>query len=71
MESLLRGDVKTRAEFYKVALGGNQVPGFMTVNELRKLENRKPFEDPKYDQPYEPPQKDETKEPQPLRRNEA
>jgi hypothetical protein len=43
----------------------------MTVNELRKLENRKPFEDPKYDQPYEPPQKDETKEPQPLRRNEA
>lgn len=70
MESLLRGDVKTRAEFYKVALGGNQVPGFMTVNEMRKLENRKPFDDPKYDHPYEPPQKDETKQ-QPPRRNEA
>jgi HK97 family phage portal protein len=54
MDDILRGDIKTRAEFYKVALGGNQVPGFMTPNEIRKLENRRPLEGEKYNKPYDP-----------------
>lgn len=54
MDDLLRGDIKTRADFYKVALGGNQIPGFMTTNEARKLENMKPLEGDQYDRPYDP-----------------
>lgn len=42
LEALLRGDSKGRAEFYKAALGGTQSPGFMTVNEVRALENLPP-----------------------------
>jgi HK97 family phage portal protein len=31
----LRGDMKARGEFSRVALGGNQLPGFMSRNEVR------------------------------------
>jgi HK97 family phage portal protein len=40
---LLRGDTKARSESYQMALGGNQMPGFLTVNEVRKLENFPPI----------------------------
>lgn len=39
LSGLLRGDVKTRHEAYRSGIGGNQIPGYMTVNEVRKLEN--------------------------------
>lgn len=39
VEGLLRGDSKTRSEYYKAALGGSGGPGWMTINEVRKLEN--------------------------------
>ena len=38
VKGLLRGDVKTRFEGYRVARGGNQEPGFMTINEIRAQE---------------------------------
>jgi hypothetical protein len=41
---LLRGDTKSRSDFYKSALGGSGGPGWMTVNEVRALENRPPIE---------------------------
>ena len=37
--SLLRGDSDSRAKFYREAIGGSQGPGWMTVNEVRALEN--------------------------------
>jgi HK97 family phage portal protein len=44
LDALLRADSKGRAEFFKAALGGTQSPGFMTVNEVRALENLPPIE---------------------------
>jgi len=49
---LLRGDNKSRFESYRIALGGNQLPGFMSQNEIRKLENLSP--DPDGDTIYTP-----------------
>ncbi len=44
LDALLRADSKGRSEFYKAAVGGTQSPGFMTVNEVRSLENLPPLE---------------------------
>lgn len=43
---LLRGDTKARAEYYKAALGGPSTGiGWMSVNEVRELENLDKVED--------------------------
>ena len=44
IEGLLRGDIKSRYSSYQVALGNNNNPGFMTVNEVRSLENLNPVD---------------------------
>jgi len=44
VSGLLRGDIKGRNEAYQIALGGNQQPGYMSVNEVRKLENLPPVD---------------------------
>jgi HK97 family phage portal protein len=54
LDSLLRADIKTRYDSYKVALGGNQVPGFLSVNMVLKIEGLPPINDPRYDKPYMP-----------------
>ena len=41
---LLRGDTKARNESYQIALGGNQQPGWMTINEVRRLEGLPPVD---------------------------
>lgn len=41
---LTRGDTKTRGEFYKVARGSMQEPGFYTINEIRAAEGLPPME---------------------------
>lgn len=41
---LERGDIKTRNESYRIALGRAGEPGWMTVNEVRALENMPPIE---------------------------
>jgi HK97 family phage portal protein len=43
VEGLLRGDIASRYSAYQVALGNNNNPGFMTVNEVRALENLNPI----------------------------
>lgn len=42
---LERGDFKTRNDGYRVAIGRAGEPGWMTVNEIRKLENLPPVPD--------------------------
>jgi len=42
-EQFLRSATKDRFDSYKAALGGTQHPGFMAVNEIRKLENLSPL----------------------------
>lgn len=44
VDGLQRADSKTRSETYKSAVGGTQAPGWLTVNEIRALENRPPIE---------------------------
>ena len=39
VEGLLRGDHKTRSEFYAKSLGSLTQPGWMSVNEVRAKEN--------------------------------
>lgn len=41
---LERGDIKTRNESYRIALGRAGEPGWMTVNEVRALENMPPID---------------------------
>jgi HK97 family phage portal protein len=41
---LERGDYKTRNEGYRIALGRAGEPGWMTINQVRKLENMPPIE---------------------------
>lgn len=54
LDSLLRADIKTRNDAYKVALGGNQIPGYMSKNEVRKIEGLPPDSDPRSDEIYTP-----------------
>lgn len=42
--ALERGDLKTRFEAFRIAVGRAGEPGWMTPNEVRKLENREPIE---------------------------
>lgn len=44
MDGLMRGDFRTRTEGYARALGGPGAQGYMTVNEVRALENLPPIE---------------------------
>lgn len=39
VKGLLRGDSKAQSEFFRSALGGSSGPAWMTVNEVRKLNN--------------------------------
>lgn len=43
LDGLLRGDFKTRTEGYQRAIGGPGAQGYMTVNEVRALENLPPI----------------------------
>lgn len=40
VDGLMRGDSKSRAEYYRAALGGSAGPGWMTQDEVRALENQ-------------------------------
>ena len=39
---LTRGDTKTRGDYYKIARGSMQEPGFMTIHEIRAAEGLPP-----------------------------
>lgn len=51
-DGLMEGDAKAQGEFFRIALGGNQLPGFMSVNEVRRKKNLPPI--PGGDQVYLP-----------------
>ena len=44
VEGLLRGDINSRYKAYQISLGNNNNPGFMTINEVRTLENLNPID---------------------------
>jgi HK97 family phage portal protein len=44
MEALLSGDLKAEGEFMRQSVGGSQGPGWMTINEIRKIKNLPPVE---------------------------
>ena len=44
VDALLRGDTKSRAEYFTRALGSVSNPGWMTPNEVRSLEKLNPIE---------------------------
>lgn len=44
VNALLRGDSKSRSEFYRAALGTASSPGWMTPNEVRELEELDPMD---------------------------
>ena len=44
VEGLLRGDIQSRYGAYQISLGNNNNPGFMTINEVRALENLNPVD---------------------------
>ncbi|MDX3884040.1 MAG: phage portal protein [Sphingomonas sp.] len=45
VDGLMEGDSKSQGEYFRLALGGNQLPGFMSVNEVRRLKNLPPIPD--------------------------
>lgn len=45
-QALLRGDMKTRAEYFSKALGSGGTKGWLTQNEVRALEELNPIDDP-------------------------
>lgn len=44
LDALLRGDIKSRYEAYQIAVGGNNGPGWMSRNEVRRLEDMDPID---------------------------
>ena len=44
VDGLLRGDVKARNEANQIALGGNQQPGWKTINEIRHADGLPPID---------------------------
>ncbi len=54
-EGLQVGDSKSQGEYFRIALGGNQLPGFMTQNEVRRMKNLPPDSDPNSNKIYYPP----------------
>lgn len=44
-EGLLRGNIQARYTAYQIAIGNNNNPGFMTINEIRERENLNPMFD--------------------------
>jgi len=45
VEGLLRGNIAARYSAYQIAIGNNNNPGFMTVNEIRERENLNPIDE--------------------------
>lgn len=42
VEGLMQGDAKAQADYFRQAIGGSQGPGWMTINEVRRLKNLQP-----------------------------
>lgn len=53
-DALQVGDSKAQGEYFSRALGGNQLPGWMSQNEVRRMKNLAPRSDPDADKIYFP-----------------
>lgn len=51
---LMRGTLKDRNDAHRQAVGGSHGPGWITLNEVRRMENRPPINNPLFDIPYHP-----------------
>lgn len=60
VNGLMRGDAKSRADYYRAALGGAQGPGWMKQNEVRRFENLPKDNDPLSDKLFVPAAKPDT-----------
>jgi len=66
LAALLRGDTKTQAEAFRAALGGPGTgDGWLTVNEVRRLQNLPSINDAEYDKPFRAQRAVQTPAPQP------
>lgn len=54
LDTLLRADLAARYDAHKIAVGGTQHPGWMTVNEIRDLEGMPELDDPEAGKLYRP-----------------
>ena len=54
---LLRGNIEHRFKAFQIALGGNNGPGFMTPNEVRKRQNLPKDPNPSSDELHKGPVK--------------
>lgn len=45
LDGLLRGDSKSEGEYMRQAMGGSMGPGWMTLNEIRRIKNLPPVSD--------------------------
>lgn len=54
LDTLLRADLAARYDAHKIAVGGTQHPGWLTVNEIREIENKPRLDDPKADELFRP-----------------
>ena len=54
VDSLIRGQTAERYEAYERTLGGGQKPGWMSVNDIRELENFSKIQGEEYDKPFHP-----------------
>lgn len=53
-DAIAQGDAKAQGEFIRIALGGNQLPGFMTIDEVRRMRGLPPLPDGKGAEVYMP-----------------
>ncbi|MBC7154500.1 MAG: phage portal protein [Rhodobacteraceae bacterium] len=54
LDTLLRADLAARYDAHKIAVGGTQHPGWMTVNETREMEGLPTLDDPDADRLFRP-----------------
>lgn len=54
VDGLQRGDLKARGDYYRQAIGGSQGPGWMSANQIRRLENEEPDSDAKSNELFRP-----------------
>ena len=50
--ALLRGSSRDRATYYRAGLGGGVGDGWLSINEVRDMENLPRIDKPEYDEPY-------------------
>ena len=55
VEAMQVGDSKSQGEYFSRALGGNQVPGWMSQDEVRRMKNLPPRNTPESRRVYFPP----------------